>query len=119
MNNVEWVPIIMFMSIAFVIAMMQLFRYRARRDMQETIQKAIDKGHELTPELIDRLGEPAKKPGTDFRRGIIWLAVGAAFALFGLVLGEEDAVQPMLAVATFPAVIGIAFLLIGKFANQE
>ena len=58
MNNVEWVPIIMFMSIAFVIAMMQLFRYRARRDMQETIQKAIDKGHELTPELIDRLCDP-------------------------------------------------------------
>lgn len=119
MNNIEWVPITMFLSVAFVIVAMFAFRYRARRDMQQTIRTAIDKGHELTPELIDRLGEPAKKPGADLRRGIVWLAIGVGFALFGVVLGEEDAVQPLLAVSAFPAVIGIAFLLLSKFGNKD
>ncbi len=113
------VPLTFFISIAVVISLMLSYKYRARQDMQRTIQVAIDKGQELSPELIDRLGEPAKKPGSDFRRGIIWLAIGAAFALFGVILGEEDAVQPMLAVATFPAVIGVAFLLLAKFAKQS
>ena len=119
MHQGEWVPIASFMAIAFVIVAMYAFRYYARRDMQETIRLAIDKGHELSPELIDRLGEPAKKPGADLRRGIVWLAIGVGFALFGVVLGEEDAVQPLLAVSAFPAVIGIAFLLLSKFGNKD
>ena len=46
-------------------------RYKGRNATQETIRMAIDKGQELTPELIDRLGHPKPAKNRDMRLGVI------------------------------------------------
>lgn len=115
----ELVPTVMFIGLTIVLIMMFYWRYRAKQDVQATIQRALEKGAELTPELLARLGEPVTKGETYLRRGIVWLAVAVGFAIFGVILGEEDAVRPMLAVACFPGVIGLANLLLWKVTGNK
>ena len=55
------VPVTFFVGLTTVFCLFFWFRYRMRNDMQKTIRTAIDKGQELSPEIIDRLGQP--KPG--------------------------------------------------------
>lgn len=113
------VPSILFIGMTLTLIMMLFWRYRAKRDVQETIQRALDKGAELTPELLERLGEPVAKGETYMRRGVIWLAAGIAFCVFGLVVGEEDAVRPMMAMGTFPGIIGVAHLVLWKITGDK
>jgi hypothetical protein len=49
------------------------------------------------------------------RRGVIAISLGVGFAAFGLLLGEEDAVRPFLAIGAFPFLIGVAYLGLWKF----
>ena len=59
------------------------FRYRTRGDMQQTIRTAIDRGQELSPEIIDRLGHPKAPRDRDLRLALIWLAIAAGLGLCG------------------------------------
>jgi len=114
-----WVPIVMFIALAAVFVFFFWFRYRARAEMQQTIRTALERGQELTPEIIDRLGQP--KPGefADRRRAIIAIAIGIAVAAFGFILGEEDAIRPFLAISAFPFTLGIGYLIISRFSDQK
>jgi len=69
------VPIVLFIGITVVFVALFWFRYKARSEMQSTIRAALDKGQELTPEVIDRLGHPKASKDKDLRMGIIWIAV--------------------------------------------
>lgn len=113
--NIEWVPIVMFISLALVAVLFFYFRFRTRREMQQTVRAALDKGAELSPELLQQLGEPQRPKNADMRRGIIGVFLGIAFGAFGVLLGEEDAVRPMLAIGAFPLLVGVAYLGLWKF----
>ena len=84
------IPIVLFISIAFVF--------------------------ELTPEVIERLGTPPAAKNRDLRRGIISLAIGFGFIALGVAIPEEDALRPMLGVASFPVLLGFGFLLMHKLS---
>lgn len=118
MGNELWVPIVMFICLAVVFGLHFLFRFRARAEMQATVRAALDKGHELTPELIERLGQPKSPPHGDLRRAVIWIAAGIGLVAFGFILGEEDAERPLAAMAAFPIAIGIAYLIISRFGED-
>lgn len=115
----EMIPIVLFLSLAAVFVFFYWFRYRARKELQQTIRTALEKGQELTPDIIDRLGNPQYGPEVDRRRAVISLAIAVAVAGFGLILGEEDAIRPMLAIAAFPLTIGIAYLIIARFSAEK
>lgn len=117
--EIELVPITMFVSVAVVFSLFFYFRFRVRRERQRTLRAVIEKGAELTPELLEQLGEPPPGGRADLRRGIIAIAIGLGFAAFGVILGEEDAVQPMLAVGAFPFLVGLAYLGLWMFREQE
>jgi hypothetical protein len=114
-----WVPIVMFISAAAVFVFFFWFRYRGRADMQQTIRAALERGQELTPEIIDRLGQPKPREFADRRRAIVAIALAIAVAAFGFILGEEDAVRPFLAISAFPLMIGIAYLIISRFSDEK
>lgn len=114
-----WVPIVMFIAIAAVLSAWLYFRHRTRADLQRTVQAAIEKGQELSPELLDRLGQPRVSGEVDLRRGVISISIGIAFVIFAFVLNEEDAVGPLLGVAAFPSVLGIAYLALWGFAGNK
>ncbi|MEM7277751.1 MAG: DUF6249 domain-containing protein [Pseudomonadota bacterium] len=92
---------------AMVIALLY-FRAKGRKELHTTLRTALEKGESLSPEVLEGLSH--SKSG-DFRRGLLGLAIGVAFGLFGLVIGEEDAVRPMLGIAMFPIMVGVAYLL--------
>ena len=110
----ELIPIVMFVSLAVVMIALFWFRWRARDGMQQTIRMALDKGHELTPEIIDRLGNPTPGKYKDLRLGIIWLAIALGLALTALAVGSfaAEALQGTLASAGLPFAIGVGYLLI-------
>jgi hypothetical protein len=116
--NEEWIPIVMFISMAAVFVFFFWFRFRARAETQHTLRAALERGHELTPEIIDRLGHPRPAEHADRRRAIIAIALGVAVAAFGFILDEEDAVRPFLAISAFPFALGIAFLIISRFSEK-
>jgi hypothetical protein len=112
------IPITLFVAIVLVVWIVVAFRYKARRDVQATYRAAIERGQELTPELLEQLGEKRAKNG-DLRRGIILVGTGLGFAVFGLALGEQDAIRPMLAVGAFPFLVGLAYLGLWKFSPKD
>ncbi|MDP2116215.1 MAG: DUF6249 domain-containing protein [Brevundimonas sp.] len=106
-------------------------RSRDRRETQQTVRHAIDKGQELPPELIEAMTRDvaSKLPSRtrDLRRGVIWLAVGIGIAAFGLLSNMgwdhramENVGNGMLGVAAIPATIGLAFIVLSFFnPNKE
>lgn len=118
--NEEWIPIVMFTGMTVVFVSLFWFRYKARSEMQATIRTALDKGQELTPEVIDRLGHPKAPKDKDLRLGIIWIAVALGLVGFGFGIPDEDDVVRIFAgIAGFPFMIGIAYLIMHKFTGRE
>lgn len=119
MENVEWVPIVMFMGMTAVFIALFWFRYRARNDMQTTFRAALDKGQELTPEIIDRLGHPKAGKDKDLRLGVIWLSLAVGLVLIGFAVPEPDALRGLLAGAALPFCIGTAYLILHKITRHD
>ncbi|WP_439471239.1 DUF6249 domain-containing protein [Brevundimonas sp.] len=102
-------------------------KFREKREMQETLRHAIDKGQELPAEVIDALTKDVSRrlPSRtkDIRTGIIWLAVGIGLAAFGLITGSSfgndwdgnhiDA--GLLGISAIPTTIGLAFIALSFF----
>lgn len=115
----EWIGFTSVVAPVVLLAVFFWFRYKGRQQMQETIRLAMDKGQELSPELIDRLGHPKAPKDKDLRLGVIWLAVAIGFAMLSFGIPEEEATGPILGLAAFPGAIGIAYLILHKFARKD
>jgi len=115
----EMIPITMFVGLTVVFALIVWFRYRNRNDVQQTIRAALDKGQELSPELIDRLGHPKPAKDKDLRIGIVWLSIAAGLVLIGVAVPEPEALRGTLAGAALPFCIGVAFLLLHRLSDKD
>jgi len=115
----EWIGFAAVIGPVILVGLYFWFRLKARREMQDTIRVALDKGQELSPELIDRLGHPKAPKDRDFRLAIIWLAIAVGLVLIGFAVPEEDAFRGTLAGAAFPFTIGMAYLILNKFAKRD
>jgi hypothetical protein len=119
MSNPElWVPLTMFIGLSVVLSLWVWFRYKAKKELQKTIRAAIEKGESLSTELIESLVNPPVSPQRDLRRGVIYTLFAVGFAAFGLILGEEDAVRPLIGIAMLPLSIGTGFLLMHRFGKS-
>ncbi len=119
MDNVEWVPISMFLGITVVMCLLVWFRFRGRNDVQQTIRAALDKGAELSPEIIDRLGHPKPAKNKDMRIGTIWLSLAVGLVLIGFAVPDPHALRGLLAGAALPFSVGIAYLILHIFADKD
>jgi hypothetical protein len=116
-----FIPVTMFIGITVVLSLYFWFRYRGRLDMQETIRLALEKGHELSPEMIDRLGHPKAPKDRDLRLALIWLALAVGLALCGLVVPDPsgETLRGTLAGAAFPFALGAAYLVMWRFTSRD
>ena len=107
-------------------------KFRERRETQETVRRAIDKGQDLPPEVLDALTRDVTKnlPSRtrDIRRGIIWLAVGIGIAAFGLIndMGwnssddwPRELGNGLLGIAAIPLTVGLAYLVLSFFNKNK
>ncbi|MCA8902718.1 MAG: hypothetical protein KDA53_15875 [Hyphomonas sp.] len=115
------VPTVMFGSIVGIIWLVSHFNYKKRSTVHETLRHALDKGQELTPDMMERLALANDPVRADLRRGILFLAFGAAFGFLGLMIGMEDgeAVRPMIGVASFPVFLGLAYMGLWAFGRAD
>lgn len=94
-----------------IVALTTYYSFRKRREVQETIRLAIEKGQELPTEFLETISSPKERPrkDQDLRRGIVLIAVGVGIAAFGFLVGEDDAMRPLLGIGSIPFLIGLAF----------
>lgn len=109
-----------FMTAIVIVGLVAYSKNRARKDMQETIRMAIDKGQPLPTEMIEAMTRSMKPPSSaqrDIRNGIIWLAVGIGITIFGslMAVNDHEDVFPALAFGAVPATIGIALIILSFF----
>ena len=114
-----FVPIVMFIAIAVVLCVYYYLRHRTGQAVQETVRAAIEHGQQLTPEILERLGQPPRPKKSDLRRGVILISVGLGIAAFGALVGEDDAMRPLLAIGSLPFLIGIAYLGLWRFGKSD
>ena len=113
------IPISMFLGLTIILCVLFWFRYKSREAMQQTFRAALDKGQELTPEIIDRLGHPKAPKDKDLRLGILWVALALGLVGFGFGIPDEDEVSRIFAgIAAFPFLIGVAYLILHKFTDR-
>lgn len=110
----EWVPILLFIVIGIVVLGYFYWNHKNRADIMATVQKAIDGGGELSPELLMQLGAAVNPRIRDLRRGVIFLALGAATLLSSLFFDEPDILSGLRALAMFPLLLGSGFLLVWR-----
>jgi len=117
----NWIPIVMFMGLTVIISLFFWFRYRARGEMQQTIRAAIDRGQELSPEIIERLGTQKRPKDQDLRLAMIWIALAVGLALCGFFVPDPTghALKGCLAGASFPLCIGIAYLIMWRVTDHD
>lgn len=115
-----FVPIAIFIAIIAGIWLFSHYNYKKRLTAHETLRLAIEKGQEVSPELVERmsyLNDPAK---SDLRRGILLIAFGVAFICLGIMIphDEPDAFRGMLGVSSFPIILGAAYLGLWRFSHD-
>lgn len=93
-----------------IVGFVTYFRFRKRREVQETIRIAIEKGQELPTEFLETISSPKEEPkkDQDLRRGVVLVAVGLGIGAFGFLVGEDDAVGPLMGIGSIPLLIGLA-----------
>ena len=111
-----WVPVIGTICTAIVLAVYFFYRSRAKSDIQKTIRMSLDKGNELTPELLEKLSISTSPKVADLRKGVVLVALGVAFILAGYIShGFEEAT----AIGMFPMMLGFGFLAVWKINKYE
>lgn len=121
MGEEVMVPVALFGSIVGIVWLVSLFNAKKRSTVHETLRHAIDHGQVLSDEMMVRLSLANDPVRADLRRGVLFIASGLAFAFLALMAGmdEPEAVRPMLGVASFPVLLGIAYLGLWAFARNE
>ena len=112
------VPIAFIIATAFIIWVWGFFHYRTRQSVQQTLRTAIEHGQQLTPELLERLALSAQTKDGDLRRGVLSIGIAVAICGIAFLLGQADAVRPLLAIAVLPLLIGLAYLGLWKLAPR-
>ncbi len=117
----ELIPIALFASIALIFFIVLHFKNSSRDEMQQTVRLALEKGTELTQDIINRLGDPEPSKNKDLRAGLIWMALAVGLALCGFFVPDPSghALRGCLAGAAFPFAIGIAYLIMWRYGSRS
>lgn len=98
---------------------------RERREMQNTLRAAVERGQPLPPELIDALtkDQVSKVPSAsrDLRIGVIllFLAGGIAGAFWILGVNVDNDATFIAGFAAIPGAIGLAFIILSFFNKNK
>ncbi len=108
------IPIVLFIVIGIAVLGYFFWNHKNRVTIMNTVEKAMDQGKELTPELLTQLGAAGNPRIRDLRRGIVFLSLGIAGLLCSLFFTEADVINGIRAGSVFPLMLGIGFLLVWK-----
>ena len=115
-----FIPITLFGAIVAIIWLYSHYNFKKRLTAHESLRLAIEKGQEVSPELVERmsyLNDPVK---SDLRRGILLIAFGVAFIILGMIVphDEPEGMRGIIGVSSFPVVRGLAYLGLWRFSHD-
>jgi hypothetical protein len=113
------IPMTVFGAIAAISIAAFYFSYKKRRIVYDAIKVAIEKTGSVDATLVEAIIRDKVGPYADLRKGIILVATAAAFCVLGWTIPDEEALRPMLGVAAFPGLIGLAYIAFHFFAPRE
>ncbi|MEE2692478.1 MAG: hypothetical protein VX640_13150 [Pseudomonadota bacterium] len=113
------VPLGLFAAIAASLIAAAFFSYKKRRVVYDAIKVAIEKTGQVDAALVEAIIRDKVGPYADLRKGVILIAVAAAFVILGFSVDEEEAVRPIIGLASFPGLVGLAYVAFHFFAPRE
>ena len=112
--NEFWIPLVLFVVTGFSAIAFFFFNHKHRDAIMNTVQKAMDTGSDLTPDLLAKLGAAINPKVRDMRRGIVLLSIGIACLLCSAFFTDTDVVSGIRSGSMFPLMMGLGFLLVWK-----
>lgn len=106
-------------SLVTIILVHLMNSHKTRIKTHELLEKSIDKGFDVTPELLDKLNNVKSPRFKDFRRGIIMCAIGAAVYAFSWIIPPDDTAKVFRGLSVFPFFTGVGFLIVWKVNKYE
>ena len=102
----------------FIILIIFYFDKRNKEQFHSTLQKLIESGQELSPELLQSIPGYKKENGerNDIRTGTITTGVGIGIALFGQFGAAET---ELVGIGLLVLSIGLAFLAYGIYNKDK
>ncbi|NVJ65487.1 MAG: hypothetical protein HWE16_03300 [Gammaproteobacteria bacterium] len=116
------IPFFVFASLAAVIISYFSFGHKNKVATLKTIEKAVENGTNLTPELLEKLSQSkaAQPPRVkDLRRGIILAAIGIAFFTASFMFSHKDPQEAFRIISMLPFFMGAGFLLVWKLNRYD
>ena len=99
-----------FACITVIAVTLLILKSRTKVAKQKTIQKLIEAGKDLTPELLDSLGlKERKHPNQDLRRGIILIITGTAITISFKFMGGVGWIFGFI-----PICLGLVYILFSR-----
>jgi hypothetical protein len=114
MNEGLWVPIVLFIVTGICAMGFLYFNHKNRTAIMETVQKSMDTGSDLTPDLLAKLGAAINPKVRDMRRGVVLLSIGIACLMCSVFFTDTEVVSGIRAGSMFPLMMGLGFLLVWK-----
>lgn len=110
----DMIPIVLFLTIGTVLGLYAYFRHRQGLALQETVRMALERGQDLTPEVLEALAGD-RGGQRDLRRGLVWIAVALGVVSLGVSVDE----QALYGIAAFPGFVGLAYLVLWWVASRR
>ena len=107
------IPISMFGMICLCVWLGVSQRLKRQRMLHDTIQKMIEKGQPIPPELLQS-GEAPQRPKSDLRTGLVLVSVGIGVGIF--LFAQHQKEWPA---AIIPLLMGVAFLITWKMETHK
>jgi len=99
------------LSILLMLLLILLYMYFSRTKKYETMLKIAELGETANEQLLDALGKTKGNYKTDYKTGLIWLAIGAPTTL-SLLFREGVSSALLGSIFIF---IGLAYIVSGKY----
>ena len=116
-----WALLIPLAGIAMPVGIVWIIFYydnRTKEQFNATLQKLIESGQELSPELLESVPgyKGRRKDKNDIRTGLVTSGVGIGIALFGHFGAEE---QALFGIGLLVLSIGVGILAYGIYSKNK
>ncbi len=107
--------ILIFGSPLFIVALIGFQNYRKRKLLHDNVNKLIEKGMDIPPEIFDYFEGKQKKPTNHLKKGIMQAAIGIAVIIWLAAVAGGDVAT----IGLIPLFIGIANIVIYKLDTPK
>ena len=118
MNPGLFVPVTLFIMSGVVLIYFFYFNNKNRNAIMETVQKSMETGSDLTPDLLAKLGAAITPRARDLRRGVVILSIGIAGFLASMFFSDPEVLAGLRAGSMFPLFMGAGFLLVYRLTKD-